>query len=192
MLVVDGSETINDQDSTSFRTLQDALIVITRQFPISTENVLMGLIQFSDRIDTIVNLGSITNAEEMENAIDGMVYQNGDSTNTTGALKVSADQLQRFGREGVTKQIILLTDGIPDNAQMAVAEANRIKDEGVNITVIGINIQNNQAARITLRDISTTGAVIQANNAGDLDGLVKDIVERACPGLSCVFTFCHK
>ena len=185
-MVVDGSETINDgdsvgQDPSSFRIIQNSLVRLTRQFPISTSNVLMGLIQFSNVIDTEVQLGTVTNGDAMADAIDQMMYQNGDLTLTDLALNESARQLQTFGREGVTKQIILVTDGIPTNSETAIEKATEIKDNDVIITVISINVATSSARRI-LRDISSSGDVIAADNVNELDDLVENILSTTCPG----------
>ena len=196
ILVVDGSETINDgdsvgQDPSSFRIIQNSLVRLTRQFPISTSNVLMGLIQFSNVIDTEVQLGTVTNGDAMADAIDQMMYQNGDLTLTDLALNESARQLQTFGREGVTKQIILVTDGIPTNSETAIEKATEIKDNDVIITVISINVATSSARRI-LRDISSSGDVIAADNVNELDDLVENILSTTCPGINAVIVWLVK
>ena len=189
MLVVDGSETINaadepGQDPSSFSILQNALGILTNQFVISPDGVLMGLLQYSNRTEIEVQLGTITNGDDMRNAIDNMEYQNGRNTLTTQALSESASQLEMFGREGVSGQIILLTDGLPNNIETSIAEAQRIRnDDEIDITVIGINLNIN-LARTTLMQISSTGEVIEANNVDEVAGLVSTILEETCPGMT--------
>ena len=183
MLVVDGSETINAQNPNSFRILQDALVTLTNQFEISPDGVLMGLLQYSTETEIEVQLGAITNGSDMTAAINNMTYQNGRNTLTTQALSESASQLRMFGRRNVSGQIILLTDGLPNNIETSIAEARRIRrDDQIDITVIGINLIN--LARITLMQISSTGEVIEANNAAEVEGLVSTILAETCPGMT--------
>ncbi len=182
--VVDGSETINRLDSegeNSFMDLQTALVTLTNQFLISSENVLMGLIQFSNRIEIEVQLGNVTNSAAMIAAINGMVYQNGGSTSTTQALDVAANELNQFGRAGVQKQIILLTDGAPDNFIAALDKAEEIKQNGVAIIGIGINLQSS-FERDILERIATDGVLIEATNVNDLARVASAILRQACPG----------
>ena len=182
--VVDGSETINRLDSegeNSFMDLQTALVTLTNQFLISRENVLMGLIQFSNIIETEVQLGNVTNSAAMIAAINGMVYQNGGSTSTTQALDVAANELNQFGRAGVQKQIILLTDGAPDNFIAALDKAEEIKQNGVAIIGIGINLQSS-FERDILERIATDGVLIEATNVNDLARVASAILRQACPG----------
>ena len=181
---MDGSETINSLDSegeNSFMDLQTALVTLTNQFLISSENVLMGLIQFSNRIEIEVQLGNVTNSAAMIAAINGMVYQNGGSTRTTEALDVAANELNEFGRTGVQKQIMLLTDGAPDNFFAALNKAEEIKENGVAIISIGINLQSS-FERDILERIATDGVLIEATNVNDLTRVASAIFRRACPG----------
>ena len=166
-----------------FRILQNALGILTNQFVISPDGVLMGLLQYSNRTEIEVQLGTITNGDDMRNAIDNMEYQNGRNTLTTQALSESASQLRMFGREGVSGQIILLTDGLPNNIETSIAEAQRIRDDEIDITVIGINLNIN-LARTTLMQISSTGEVIEANNVDEVEGLVSTILAETCPGMT--------
>ena len=178
MLVVDGSESVG---SGNFDVLREAVIILTRQFPIGSDAVLMGLIQFSNRVDVEVNLTSIDNAAAMESAINGLVYQGGSSTFTSNALEEAFAQFQTFGRQEVRRQIILLTDGEPQDRNRANNIATMIKEQGITITTIAINIQTIQAQR-NLQDISSDDTLIEANNVNELEGLVSTIVETTCPG----------
>ncbi len=182
MLVVDGSESINNLDAgrvpSSFRILQDSLIRITRQFSISRDTVLMGLIQFSTGSVTEVPLGGIDNGDDMATAIDSLLYQEGLGTQTTLALDAAAQELKTAGRPGVAKQIILLTDGSPDDPTAAATTAMDIKADNISITVISINV----GSSFVLTRISSTGAVIEAGDVSALNGLVEQIIETTCPG----------
>ena len=184
MLIVDGSETINQNDQpgepSSFSILQSVLVRLTKQFSISNQSVLMGLIQFSNITSVPVPLGSIDNGVDMEQAILDVTYQNGEDTLTGQALGEGAMQLQSFGREGARKQIILLTDGAPTRYDFTLREAARIRNF-THIITVGINLV--ASTQETLMAISSDNAVITANNVQELDNEVEEIIRSACPGI---------
>ena len=179
---MDGSDSVNHDDPESFGVLQQALVTLTNQFVISSDRVLMGMIQFSDRSEVEVRLGSINSSAAMIDAINGLVYQNGQATVTEGALELAAEQFTLYGRPGVQKLLLLLTDDPPDNNADAQANANTLKDSGVTIISIGINLENG-FERGALRNIATNDDLIEVTDVEDLSRRVtSDIIRRACPG----------
>ncbi len=65
----------------------------------------------------------------------------GSNTDLAGTIRVATDELFKDPlRQGVNKQIIILTDGAPDACQAAVEEAQRAKDRGVQIFTIGYGL----------------------------------------------------
>ena len=180
---MDGSRSINHDNPNNFRTLQDALITLTNQFVISSDRALIGMIQFGDKSRVEVQLGSINTRSAMVDAINRMVYQDGETTNTTGALKVAADQFTKYERPGVQKQIMLLTDDPPDDFSGTRTIANTLKMNDITIIVIGINLEN-RFERGTLNEIATGSTnLIEVTDVDDLGRRVSsDIISEACPG----------
>ena len=105
----------------------------------------VGLIAFSD----VVTLQSeaTDNARKVQAAV-GRLAADG-TTNLAEALELARSHLESRDR---TRYVVILTDGYPDAAEAAVAEADRTKAEGVEIVAIGMG----DADRDYLRRIAST------------------------------------
>lgn len=99
------------------------------------------------------DLNSYKTEAEVDNALDNVQY-NGGNTNTTGGLNLARTRVlspQYGARPNTTHIMILITDGNPtydaDKLQDAVDE---IKAEGIKLIAIGVTNQVKLAIRMIL------------------------------------------
>ena len=180
MLVVDGSQSIMPEN---FATLIDFAIRVTRQFDVSPERTHMGLIQFSDRSDIEIGLGTFTDERELEREIGNITYQNGGDTFTGVAIRQATNQLFNSPEaRNVAKLMLLFTDGVPSVPSDAVSASDEARSRGITITAVGIAINSGLAQRI-LRDITGSDErvfQVETFNEEQLNDVVEDLTIQAC------------
>jgi molecular chaperone DnaK len=105
----------------------------------------VGLIAFSDEVT--LQAEATANVRKVQAAIARLEGEG--TTNLTDALELARQHLMVRDR---TRYIVLLTDGYPDAAESALAEAKLARDQGVEIVAIGTG----EADRDYLRRLAST------------------------------------
>jgi molecular chaperone DnaK len=105
----------------------------------------VGLISFSDEVT--LQAEATDNARRVQAAINRLEADG--TTNLGEALELARIKLNRLDR---TRYIVLLTDGYPDAAEVAVQQAALARGEGIEIVAIGMG----DADRSYLRRLAST------------------------------------
>ena len=117
----------------------------------ASSNVKIGLYDFSGTNRTKVALTD--NENTLLSAIDGLYMPVwGDGTNYTLGLK-GAENILQGSEAGRQKFVVFLSDGEPSWGEDGENEAQRLKNDGVTIFTVGIDVDN--AAKRALQRISS-------------------------------------
>jgi molecular chaperone DnaK len=98
------------------------------------------LISFSDEVT--LQADATDNARRVQAAINRLEPDG--TTNLADALALARVQLSKTDRR---RYIVILTDGYPDAAEAAVAEATAARDQGIDIVAIGIGAADREYLR---------------------------------------------
>jgi len=153
---------------------------IVQAFPISRQLTQVGVMLFSDRIDTKFYLNTYDNKIGVVNAIKNLKHTGGD-TNIAAALRAvrSMFRVERGARTTVPKILILVTDGRDNIATTrTVLEANLTKSAGIEIFTIGI------AGDIIIKqleDIATSRThFYHASDFRALSSVLQNLLDHSC------------
>ena len=111
---------------------------------IQDDNVRVGIVIYSTRVFIQFQMSDyIGNKRGVYQAIDKIPYEYG-STNTYGGLNTMRTQMflpETGDRPDVDNVVILITDGVSNiNARRTIPEAEKARDQGIRIYVIGIGL----------------------------------------------------
>ncbi|GCC24847.1 collagen alpha-6(VI) chain-like [Chiloscyllium punctatum] len=140
VLVVDGSTSVSDEN---FEEVREFLNTFVNGLDIAENKVRIGLVQYSDDPKTEFLLNQYSSKSDVLNYLQRLQQKRG-RTDTRRTLEFL--QNQHFvpaagsrAAENVQQIVILVTDG--DSITEVDDAANRLRNSGVTIYVIGINIQ---------------------------------------------------
>lgn len=137
----------------------------------ASSDVKIGLYDFSGSNRT--NVALTDNEDTLLSAIEGLDMPRwGDGTNYTLGLE-GAEGILDQSAEGRQKFVVFLSDGEPQNGQNGVWVAGRLKNSGVTIFTVGIDIEtNDNSARNALQNVSSgQDYCYYANITGDSGAL---------------------
>jgi len=174
VLALDSSNSIGLSD---FQILKSFAKQFVTAFKVGPGASRFGIVQFSTegkgRIESVLS----ENASAINTAIDKMVPING-FTDIQEGLALSRIEVVTKGRPNVARQIILLTDGVHNEAGDPIAEAQLAKAEGITIQTIGIG---EAADSKLLKAIASTPAdTFRVADFKQLPTLVKGLVFKTC------------
>ena len=141
---MDGSGSL---DPTALNALSQFVEDVITGLPTSSSQARIGLITFSDDADSCLDLGE--NADDLGAillALDKCFPLLG-LTNTAEGVSLMRDMFDAFGREGVKKVAIVLTDGLanrPSGTAHAdlITQANAARFAGINVIAVGRSAEN--------------------------------------------------
>ena len=169
VLVIDDSGSIG---ISNFRIMRDSIkkliALLKPNMAVNTSSsvgLLVGIAKFATEAYTVSTLSN--NTTELHASIDNIVHSFGVTNLYAGLLEANEILLgSSVNRSEVTKKIIVFTDGDPnrplrnpslgdneDGRFFAENAAKQLKDDGVEIIVVGINLNSNQGAVNFLKDV---------------------------------------
>ncbi|XP_019849170.1 PREDICTED: uncharacterized protein LOC100641243 [Amphimedon queenslandica] len=173
VILIDESTSINPPD---FDLEKQFAADLVEQFPVSQDGTHVSVIRFSniERTQVISHLGDVTDTATLRQII--LAISNNDSFNGRGtfthhkdAMMLARQQFNDRGREGASKVVVLITDGVPNDEtsgilgdkspQSAIGEATAARNEGVDIFCVGVFLP---------------GGSLVANASRELDALAGD------------------
>ena len=125
---------------------KDFLKQIASHFKISVNGSHEAVISFSANAELVIKLNEHKDQASFEAAVDRIPLTRG-YTRIDKALRVAKDELfaeSNGARKSVSKSLVILTDGSQtpvDGAEDPGEIADELRDEGVNIVVVGIGTQ---------------------------------------------------
>ena len=156
---------------------------IVQAFPISPQLTQVGVILFSDRIDTMFHLDTHSNKNSVVSAIRNLDLAGGD-TNIAAALRSARHSMfsvRRGARTTVPKILILVTDGKANvEPTRTLLEANLTKSAGIEIFTIGItsSISFRQLRAIATAPWQTH--FYYASNFRALSSVLQNLLDNSC------------
>jgi hypothetical protein len=151
---------------------------IVRQVKVSPIDTQVGLVDFGGKARIRFGLNTYSTQGEVLDNIAKVPYI-GDTTNTTGGLYKSRlvfTDPQYGARDGVSKVLLLITDGNPNVAVETVyEEAQNVRDAGIRTIVVGITESANED--IMRRLAYTPEDYVFAKSFSDLEGISKKVLD---------------
>lgn len=163
------------------------LKTLASSFDITNSNVRTSVITFSSWAELSITFSEHQTTDSFNDAIDGIPLM-GYKTRIDRALRLANTKMfkREFGaRPGVSKVLVLLTDGAQTREQGAIdpaIPAEELRRAGVYLVVIGIGSQIN--VRELIRMAGDTGRYYTAASFDELvsDNFIRSISKQTCPG----------
>ncbi len=135
VLLIDCSGSMGNQDMGG-KTRLNAAKKAARQFVrcLMGQRERVGVMSFESKPHLHLQLS--TKEKDLTRAIN--TIELGDSTAMHSGLEKASEILSRSRRTKAVRVIVLLSDGAPDNSQLAIETAKKIRGEGVKIITVGI------------------------------------------------------
>lgn len=139
VFVLDSSTSVGEHN---FGKVLDFSIEVLKLADIDSGNVRVAFITYSTSARIHFHFGDLQTKSEITTAIKNIPYVRGE-TNTQLALHVMwSEVFQKDGRVGAEKIAFVITDGVSNiNDKQTIPEADRAKSEGINIFVVGIELE---------------------------------------------------
>ncbi|XP_059167599.1 collagen alpha-6(VI) chain-like [Physella acuta] len=161
---------------------------LASNFIIGNNDVLFGAVIFSHVAQKWFDLKDNPTRASLALALRNTPYLNS-TTKTDQALDLveTAGMFRREAgaRDGSTKLLIVITDGLSDNPALTSAAADRIKAKAIEIITVGIGkAQDSELQAIA----SSRENVFRASSFDALKQIVSQVISRACAtaqGLDC-------
>ncbi|XP_006883460.1 PREDICTED: collagen alpha-5(VI) chain [Elephantulus edwardii] len=178
MFLVDSSGSIGPSNYVKMKTFINDLLA---KIQIGPDKSQIGVVQFSDNSKEEFPLNRYFTHEDISDAVERMALIN-QNTLTGSALTFIEQYFKepRGARPGVTKFLILITDG---EAQDSVREpARKLRDQGVIIFSVGVFGAN----RTQLEEISGDGSLVfHVEKFDDLKAMEEKLIFRVCSLYDC-------
>lgn len=147
VFVVDSSRSIRDSESPDGTTDNWQLVLefvaeAVKGLPVDNDEVRIGVLTYSSEIDrdNRIHLGSYGDKDDLLEKIGNLPYI-GKNTNTAAALKYMHTRMfASYGRAGVRKVVILITDGISniEHENTVINARDAKKNDDIIIFTLGI------------------------------------------------------
>ncbi|XP_063064031.1 collagen alpha-1(XX) chain [Engraulis encrasicolus] len=176
VMLVDGSWSIG---RTNFRRVRDFLEGMVTPFHIGPDKVQIALSQYSGDPRTEWQLNNFTSKEQLVEAVRNFRYKGGNTFTGQALMHVLNENLREEAgaRQNIPHFVLLLTDG--KSQDDAIAAANKLKSEGVEIIAVGV--KNADVAE--LKQVASAPEDLNAYNVNDfplLSKLVGRLVRILC------------
>ncbi|XP_054455349.1 von Willebrand factor A domain-containing protein 2 [Anoplopoma fimbria] len=133
----------------NFGILRDFVRSLTVQFDINRDVAQVALVTYNRRATTVFNLDTHETGSTILKAVDDANYMGGVASTGAALLHIHTNVLTaaKGARPGVNKAVVVVTDG--SGGDDAVVPAQKIRDNGVSLFVIGIgDIQRERLLQI--------------------------------------------
>ena len=159
------------------RSVQD----LVYRFTIGREDIQVGAVQFSDRATIEFDLDDYLTQRSLSDRI-GVMRPMLESTDMAEGFRVlqTLFTASRGDRANAPNRAVLITDGRPDDADRALLAANRLKNAGIHLTVVGVGHDTVNPTELE-RLASQSGGVVLVTSFNDLANAVDRIVRLVCP-----------
>lgn len=149
------------------------------QFDVNRDVAQVGLVVYGRRPVTVFDLDKYDSGSAVLRAVGDASYLGGKASTGSALLHVHSNSLTvgKGARPGVNKAVVVLTDGT--GAEDAAVPAQKIRDGGVSVFVIGIgDIQQ----EVLLRIAGSEEHMISVPSYDDLKYSEDVLVQMVCAG----------
>ena len=180
VLVLDSSGSVGEE---RFETVKEFAKDVLDLVDIENDNIRAAVISFSTDVTGTFQLDTfVGDKDSMFDAIDNIEYE-GKKTNTAGAINLATEFLTVApgSRQGVGKNMIVLTDGVPTidpDETLPAAAAARNKD--IVIYTVAINMTTTQQKEMLESIAGRKSNVVHIDNFEKLRDIYKKVLIAQC------------
>ena len=172
VLVFDGSDSIN---SINFDKIKSCAGNFTRQLDIGADNIWLGLVLYSTNLTDTVQLTG--NKNEILQSISQLKHERLGTNTAAGVLKMT--KMLLYGRPGVPKMGVVVTDGISLDPAATRATAQAAIGAGIVMYSIGVGDQTDKSELLSLASDPSKALTYNNFDTLSLDSIGKEI----CPSM---------
>lgn len=183
VFVMDSSGSITVQYPQNWDLMKDFIYSVCNAFTIGFDQTRVGIVKFSSSARIEFYLDQHYSIEEVKKAMD-RIDTFGGETNIAGGLRLMRNdvfQTYRGDRPDIKNIAIVITDGIANvRAETTVPEAEKARDEGIEIFTIGIT---NEVDERELREIASPperSHVFRVQDFDRINDILDNVISRAC------------
>ncbi len=170
MLALDGSGSISETD---FEIMRDFVRRLTSSFTIGPRDANVGIIQFSTTAELYIGLSD--DPVGVNAAVDNMT-KFGSSTNIAAAIDLAQEQFVTR-RAGIPRVIIVLTDGLHNEAGNPIVSADRARAAGTAVFGVAVgSVDFDELSQISGGDQN----IITVSGFGGLNTILDILLNNTC------------
>ncbi|XP_038614209.1 von Willebrand factor A domain-containing protein 2 [Tachyglossus aculeatus] len=172
--LVDASAAVGSENFTHTRNFVRSSSL---RFDINRDVTQIGLVVFGRRIQTVFALDTYPTGSGVLEAVSQVPFVGGVGSAGTALLHVYDEVMtvQKGARPGVSKAVVLITDGT--GTEDAVVPAQKLRSNGVSVLVIGVGPFQKEAL---LRIAGSPSYLVQASSYKDLKSYEDSFIDRIC------------
>ncbi|KAK3721427.1 hypothetical protein QZH41_020681, partial [Actinostola sp. cb2023] len=177
--LIDGSGSIEWQGRGNFQKVITFVKQIVNEFEISQHDTHVGVVLFDHTAKVVFGFHNYTDKNYIMRQISTINYPGG-GTRTASALSIAHNDLYKTSsRNGISKTLIVLTDG--DSIDNVKDPAQKLRDLGVTIYAVGIGSKINEDE---LKEMATDPDADHVFTSGfnNLGTIVQAIKDKVCQG----------
>ena len=172
VLVLDGSDSINRDNFDKIKTCAENF---TRQLDIGTDKIWLGVVLYSTNLTDTVQLTG--NKNEIIQGISQLKHERLGTNTAEGVLKMT--KMLLYGRPGVPKMGVVVTDGISLDPVATRATAQAAMSAGIYMYSVGIGDQTDKSELLGLASDPSNALTFGNFDLLSLDSISKEI----CPSM---------
>ncbi|XP_078325468.1 transmembrane cell adhesion receptor mua-3-like isoform X3 [Crassostrea virginica] len=180
VFILDSSGSVSEPD---FIRAKNFFKTMVNGFNIGSDKVRMGSVTFSTVVHDTFEFNEFTSRYSLKNRIDRIPYDSG-GTNTHLALKYALETSFRYyGRSGVAKIVIVITDGKSNDKTKTLEESRRLRSSGAIIFSVGVG---DGVDRDELLGMASKSAyVFDVSTFSALQNIRERLTKTTCEVISC-------
>lgn len=179
VFVLDASASIHQEQ---FEQQLEFVDNVIDTFPISDDEIRVGLITFSYLVYPAFDLNTYTNTSSLKNGIHTARYA-GEGTHTADAIKYTREIMfsKDHGRRITAQPImIIVTDGISENKTATASEAKLAKLHGIKILVVGVGNGVDKIELHTMASDPPSRFIFNVDGYESLNSIIDILSRQAC------------
>ncbi|CDJ58508.1 microneme protein 2, putative [Eimeria maxima] len=189
MLVVDESGSIG---TSNYGKVRSFISNFAGTMPLSPDDVRVGLVTFGTSAVTRWDLSDsrAQNADLLAAAAKKLPYAAGSTYTHLGLAKAEEIlfSFQKGGRDNAPKMILVMTDGASSRRSQTLSAAEKLRNRGVIIVVLGVGTGVNSAECRSIAGCDTSDTVecprYLQSNWGGVSSQINGIIKAACKDLA--------
>ncbi|XP_062619317.1 collagen alpha-1(XIV) chain-like [Saccostrea cucullata] len=182
IFAIDQSNSIESEKK--FKLELDFVVKVMKNFDVGPDETRVGAVVFSDEADRVLELKDGMSKDDVIQRIHGIRWDRGNTFIDKAFVKMGEGfSTENGGRPNQVPQIaVLVTDGVATNPYRALKEANKLKNNGVEIFTIGV-----KSARLSqLNELSSdppSQHVLSVDSLEVLSSIVSTLSNRVCSSI---------
>ncbi|KAK2157276.1 hypothetical protein LSH36_194g05095 [Paralvinella palmiformis] len=184
VFVLDGSDNIG---YTHFEEIKEFVKDVVGGWNIGSYQI--GVIQYSDDVNTEFNLNDYSTRDQIINAVNNIQYQDGSQTNTYLALERLIDEaflpINGGRSQGIPKVAIIVTADQSANPSLTISEAERAHRAGIIMLAVGIGSSIDQTELEAIASEPKCLHLFLLSDFNEIGDLKYAIEKRTCEVSGC-------